>query len=192
VRPTSDRVREALFQCLQSRYGVVWEDVVAMDFFAGSGAMGIEALSRGACAAAFVESDRNVFSTLKKNVDTCGLADRASLFLCDVFKGIARDLFRKAGYPPVTLLFADPPYGKGLSARFLQAVSSKGSFLAQEGMLLVEDRKNVVLDSALRGREVDLELKEVRVYGDTSLFIYFFRKRSGEYSMDSPGQSCQK
>lgn len=102
TRPTTDRVREALFNALASAGGI--EGARVLDLFAGSGALGIEALSRGASHCTFVERDRPAVEAIRRNVANLGLGDRTSIVVGDV-------LARLAALPPVELVLADPPYG---------------------------------------------------------------------------------
>lgn len=101
VRPTSDRVREAVFNALYSLGGV--EGVTVVDLFAGSGALGIEALSRGADHAVFVESDRDALAAIETNLTTLGLDDRAEVVAGDVWRWLERSR-------SVDLALVDPPY----------------------------------------------------------------------------------
>lgn len=101
VRPTSDRVRESVFNVLQSLVDL--EDATVADLFAGTGALGIEALSRGAAHATFVESDRGTAALVQANLDALGLADRGRVVRLDALRWAETA-------PPVDLAFADPPY----------------------------------------------------------------------------------
>ena len=105
TRPTTDRVREALFNSLYSLRGG-FEDAVVLDAFAGSGALGIEALSRGAASAVFYERDAKAMAVLKRNLDACGVgASRA--------RAVKRDVLSSpptSQNPPFDLVFLDPPY----------------------------------------------------------------------------------
>ncbi len=103
TRPTTDKVREAVFNALGSLE--VLEGATVLDLFAGSGAMGIEALSRGAAHCTFVENDRAALAALRRNIDTLGLAARST-----VVTGDARTAARTHGR--VDVLIADPPYGE--------------------------------------------------------------------------------
>ena len=103
TRPTSDRVREAVFNALGSRDLV--RDARVLDLFAGSGALGVEALSRGAAHATFVDDDPRARRAVARNLDATGLADRADI----VADRAERFLARHAG-PPFDLAFCDPPY----------------------------------------------------------------------------------
>jgi len=101
VRPTSDRVREAVFNSLYSLGGV--EGATVVDLFAGCGALGIEALSRGADRAVFVETDRDALAAIETNLGTLGLDDRAEVVALDVWRWLEQGR-------AVDLAFADPPY----------------------------------------------------------------------------------
>jgi 16S rRNA (guanine966-N2)-methyltransferase len=103
TRPTSDRVREALFSSLASDPGL--EDTSVLDLYAGSGALGVEALSRGATHALFVESDRRAAATLKRNIGELGLGGRASVRVGSVGSVLAGPAPRAYG-----VVLADPPY----------------------------------------------------------------------------------
>lgn len=106
TRPTSDRVREGLFSSLTSRIGAFDEERV-LDAFAGSGALGIEAISRGALSATFVESARSALSALTSNIASLEISDRSHVVQGDVFGRAGRGAVVGG---PFTLLFLDPPY----------------------------------------------------------------------------------
>ena len=109
TRPTADRVRQALFDMLLHApwggRGVI-EGVRVLDAFAGTGAMGLEALSRGAAHATFMEHDRAALAVVRANIAACGAADRAAV--------LAGDATRPPAGEPFALVFLDPPYGRGL------------------------------------------------------------------------------
>jgi 16S rRNA (guanine966-N2)-methyltransferase len=114
TRPTTDKVREAVFNALGSLD--LLRDAVVADLFAGSGALGIEALSRGAAEAIFVERDRSVLRTLRDNLAALGLEDRAKVVQGDVLvavRSISADL-----------ILADPPYGFDAWDRLLRAIDA--------------------------------------------------------------------
>jgi 16S rRNA (guanine966-N2)-methyltransferase len=116
TRPTSDRVREAVFNALWSR-GVL-DDAVAVDLFAGSGALGVEALSRGAARVTFVDSDRAALRAVRRNVEACGFEALATITQAPVERWLA-------GLPDHTrfdLAFCDPPYAYGGWAALLDAL----------------------------------------------------------------------
>jgi len=107
TRPTSDRVREALFDALSARLGSDLGGGAVLDLYAGTGAMGLEALSRGVERAVFVENDKGALDSLARNVETVGAASRVTVIAGDA---TAAGLARAAGLGPFTLLIADPPY----------------------------------------------------------------------------------
>jgi 16S rRNA (guanine966-N2)-methyltransferase len=109
TRPTSDRAREALFSMLQSRLGS-FDGLEVADPFAGTGALGLEALSRGAARCTFAETDRTALETLKRNAAALGAGDRADIR--------SLDGTRLSG-GPFHLVLMDPPYGSGLGSRAL-------------------------------------------------------------------------
>ncbi len=132
TRPTSDRVREAIFSSL----GVRVMDAQVLDLFAGTGAMGLEALSRGALHTDFCENHRPAFSVLKKNIERAREEDHASLFYGDVFV-----LFKKRQLQgPYDLIFIDPPYKENLYLKCLYFVE-KQHLLAPNGMIVLESAK---------------------------------------------------
>lgn len=102
TRPTTDMVREAVFNALRSLDVV--EGARVLDLFAGTGAMGIEALSRGAAHCVFVERDRDALAVLKKNIAALGLSDRTTVLAMDALTAASRQ-------PDIDLIIADPPYG---------------------------------------------------------------------------------
>jgi 16S rRNA (guanine966-N2)-methyltransferase len=124
VRPTSDRAREALFNILgHGRFaaasGPAWQDAVVLDAFAGTGALGLEALSRGAGEAYFLENNRAALDMLRRNIDALGETARAHLRSADATTP------PPAG-KPAGLAFLDPPYWSGLAAPALTALAKAG------------------------------------------------------------------
>ena len=126
TRPTADRVRETLFSMLASRLGS-FEDLRVADLFAGSGALGFEALSRGAAHASFVENDPKAAAMIKRNADKLGAAVR-------VLAGSALALPRSEAFD---LILADPPYAEGSGSAVVRAVLDAG-WLAPGGWMSVE------------------------------------------------------
>ena len=159
TRPTSDRVREALFAML----GEV-EGARVLDLFAGSGALGIEALSRGAAGAVFVERDARVVRTLRANLDSLGIGPgRARVRRGEALAALRSARGHKETYD---LIFIDPPYdqahdwGPGLSTVL-------PSLLAPAARVVVESDRRAPLRL-----ELELELERERRYGDTSIRIH--------------------
>jgi len=128
TRPTADRARETLFSMLASRLGS-FEDLRVADLFAGSGALGFEALSRRAASATFVESDPGAAAAIKRNAEKLGATDRVRLIA-----GSALALPRS---DPFDLIFADAPYSAGSGNAVVQSVSNAG-WLARGGWLSIE------------------------------------------------------
>ena len=153
TRPTGDRVRETLFSMLTSRIGS-FEDLRVADLFAGSGALGLEALSRGAAEAVFVESDATAVATIKRNAEKLGAFPR-------VIPGSALAL---PPSEPFDLIFADPPYAIGFGTVAVQSVLN-GNWLAGGGWMTVE---------TARGDEVEpgvLEIEATRDVGRARLTL---------------------
>ncbi|WP_113911121.1 16S rRNA (guanine(966)-N(2))-methyltransferase RsmD [Roseovarius dicentrarchi] len=155
LRPTSDRVRESLFSVLTGLD--VIEDAVVLDLFAGTGALGLEALSRGAASAQFVESGRTALGLLDENIRLTGMQDRSTVARRDV-----RRLGTVSG-APATLVFMDPPYGRGLGEAALDAVIA-GGWLAPGALIVWEE-------SAAITPRPDCALRDRRRYGDTQISL---------------------
>jgi 16S rRNA (guanine966-N2)-methyltransferase len=134
VRPTKDMVREAVFSALASRGALVVDAV--LDLYAGSGALGIEALSRGASRAVFVEADAPAAGVIAQNLETIGFADRATVVRAEVGRFLAAPPPRGA---PFDLVFADPPYATDDAdlGPVLDALVAPG-FLAPDATVVVE------------------------------------------------------
>lgn len=123
TRPTADRVRQALFDVLaHAPWGgpPLLEDAHVLDAFAGTGALGLEALSRGAAHAVFFETDRPALAALRANIHACGWEERCHVYPRDVTNPPA------ARATPATLVFLDPPYHKGLPTKALEVLTAKG------------------------------------------------------------------
>lgn len=114
TRPTTDRIKETLFNMLQPHL----YDCRFLDLFAGSGAIGIEALSRGAREAVFVEQNNRAAACIRENLEHTRLADKAQVLQTDVLSAIGR----LKGLEPFDYIFMDPPYGKGLELSALEAL----------------------------------------------------------------------
>lgn len=160
TRPTADRVKEALFNILA---GEIVEAAV-LDLFAGSGALGLEALSRGAARAVFVEKDRKAGAVLRSNVQAAGFGRQASVVLADVFRTLTRP--EKLG-GPFDVVFADPPYMREMAGTVVGAVAESG-VLAPSGLLVVEHDRREELPPRW---ENIVQIRAAR-YGDTTLSFY--------------------
>lgn len=158
TRPTGDRVREAVFSALGARV----EGARVLDLFAGTGAMGIEALSRGAAHVDFVEIDRGLCQTIQTNLESLEAPRTGwSIHRRDVRRAL------KALKGPWDLVFIDPPYGLLLEREALAGLAA-GDLLVPGGLALVEhaSRETLALPSSAAS---ELELLEARVYGDTTI-----------------------
>ncbi len=131
TRPTTDRIKETLFNILQGDlYGIRF-----LDLFAGSGGIGIEALSRGARYACFVDSSRAASDCIRRNLAFTHLADCADVMQCDVLSALAR----LEGQEPFQIIFMDPPYGRALERDVLETIARRRpSFLAEDTTIIVE------------------------------------------------------
>ncbi|MBL4813495.1 MAG: 16S rRNA (guanine(966)-N(2))-methyltransferase RsmD [Rhodobacteraceae bacterium] len=133
LRPTPDRVREALFSMLLSgRYGNAVQDTHVLDLFAGTGALGLEALSRGAAFASFVDNGRTALDLIAKNIAKTRQQDSSAVLNCAAAK-----------LPPNTqdacdLVFLDPPYGAGLGAPALTSAKTQG-WVAPGALIIWEE-----------------------------------------------------
>lgn len=139
TRPTSDRARQAVFNILAHAHDAI-RDAKVLDVFAGSGALGLEALSRGAERASFIESDRAAAECIKRNIAACREQARAQLFIADAL----RPPRASSSWAPCSLVFLDPPYGKGLIPPALTALRENG-WIAPEALVVAEvDRKETL------------------------------------------------
>jgi len=131
TRPTSDRAREGLFSMLASRLGS-FEGLSVADLFAGTGTLGLEALSRGAAHCIFVEKDRDALIALKRNIERLGAGERAE---------VRAQAVEHVSFAGRDLIFMDPPYGSGLAQ---PALDRAASWLAPGGWLSVELHRETV------------------------------------------------
>jgi 16S rRNA (guanine966-N2)-methyltransferase len=133
IRPTADRLRESLFNILLHAYGDPITGARVLDLFAGTGAIGIEAASRGAAFVLFIDESAEARALLRENVAALGLGGASRIFRRDATKlGPAHPL------APFSLVFLDPPYGRGLAAPALAAARA-GGWLAPEALIVVEE-----------------------------------------------------
>lgn len=160
VRPTSDRAKESLFNVLGSR---VVESRI-LDLFAGSGAIGIEALSRGANRAVFVDSSPSSCRLVEENLRNTGLTANAEILRHDT-SGALRSLAGKG--EKFDLIFLDPPYQKGFVAPTLEQAAGAG-LLSEHGLIVVEHSRREPVPASVGQFHVSRQL----VFGDTLLSIY--------------------
>jgi 16S rRNA (guanine966-N2)-methyltransferase len=160
IRPTTDRTREALFNILAHRFAEKLDGARVLDLFAGTGALGLEALSRGAAFALFIEESAEGRGLIRANVEDFGLTGRSKIFRRD-----ATDLGEVGTMLPFGLLFADPPYGKGLGEQALQSARS-GGWLVPGALCVVEESA-----AAPFAAGPGFALVDERGYGDTVIRI---------------------
>lgn len=153
TRPTADRVRETLFSMLASRLGS-FEELRVADLFAGSGALGLEALSRGAAEATFVERDAAAAAVIRRNAEKLGATERVRI--------LTSSALALPPSPPFDLIFADPPYADGAGAAVVEAVQQSG-WLAPGGWMSVETSRRDEVTPARLVIETVRELGRARL-----------------------------
>lgn len=166
TRPTADFVKEALFNILAP----YMTDAVVLDLFAGSGALGLEALSRGARTVTFVERDRRALAVIRKNAERLQLLDKSLIVAADALKAAARFASDEQRFD---LIFADPPYERELAVAIAESLD-KHNLLTKDGLIVIEHHRQEELPSLFEN------IRQIRVsrYGDTVLT--FFGPKRGE------------
>ncbi len=159
IRPTSDRLREALFNILEHGYGGV-ADMRVIDLFAGTGALALEALSRGARFALLVDDGAEARAAIRENVERLGLGGATRVFRRD-----ARKLGAAPAGDPFDLAFLDPPYARGLAEPTLDALRD-GGWLKPGAILIVEEAAGALFAPPAGYRQ-----RDDRLMGDSRLFI---------------------
>lgn len=162
IRPTADRVREAIFSSLLSRLGS-FENLRVLDLFAGTGALSLEALSRGASQAVLVDPSAQSAEVIKENIEACGMSDRVTLFKmpADTF------INKSASQDPFDLIFLDPPYNKNFIVPALNGIVKNG-LLAKQGVICIESAR----EDSIPDDFPELMLLSRREYGSTSVSFY--------------------
>jgi 16S rRNA (guanine966-N2)-methyltransferase len=168
VRPTADQVREAIFNILASRFPLT--DVTVLDLFAGTGALGLEALSRGARSAVFVEADPSVVRTIQENLTLTGLRRRGRVIRAYVAKGlrVAEEQGLRFGG-----VFLDPPYGEGWVDKTLRLLA-RGAVLEPRAWVVAEHGR----DEEGADSYPPLHLTDRRRYGTT--WVSFYQRQAEE------------
>ena len=165
-RPTTDRTRESLFNILAARDDLDFEGARIIDLYAGSGALGLEAMSRGGACCLFVETDAAARGAIRENIEAL------SLFGCTrIHRRSATSLGAKpaSAGEPFTLAFLDPPYRQDLAGPTMRELAN-GGWLAPGALVVVEQAKDETPASTAAFEENDR-----RIYGDTQIGIYVFR-----------------
>ena len=158
LRPTTDRIRERLFNMLSGgRFGDPITDARVLDLFAGTGALGLEALSRGATRVCFVENGRAGFKLISKNIAKLRAAEATTVLTQDATK------LGPTPYAPFDLVFLDPPYGKNLGAAALERALAQG-WIAENALIIWEEERP---QTAPNGFVV----LETKTYGNTVITL---------------------
>lgn len=131
TRPTTDRIKETLFNILQNDI----YDIRFLDIFSGSGGIGIEALSRGAREAYFIEQNRAAADCIRQNLSSTHLSDNAVVMQCDVFAAFGR----MEGQNPFQIIFMDPPYGQELEKNVLEYFAMRRPAFVDENTLIIAE-----------------------------------------------------
>ena len=160
IRPTSDRLRESLFNILAHSYDLPQPTTRVLDLFAGTGALGIEAISRGAAHALFVESGVEGRGVIRENMETFGLNGVARILRRD-----ASDLGAAGTIAPFDLVFLDPPYGKGLGEKAV-ASAATGGWLKPGALCVLEELAAAAIETP-----PTFEVLDRRKSGDTQLIF---------------------
>ena len=178
IRPTTDRVKESIFSILRER--IVGADF--LDLCAGTGSMGIEALSRGAKHVTFLDRDPRCIAAIERNLEVCGLTTESRMYylLCrDVLKGMSSLHKREAAFE---VIYFDPPYGVGLGGSSRNplelyttslALLAKTTLLKIGGILLVEHAKQMDIPDTVGSLHRDRQTR----YGDT--VVSFYHRKNG-------------
>ncbi|MDE2578162.1 MAG: 16S rRNA (guanine(966)-N(2))-methyltransferase RsmD [Hyphomicrobiales bacterium] len=160
IRPTSDRLRETIFNILAHGHDKAVENARVIDIFAGTGALGLEALSRGARFALFVDDGAQARALIRANVEALGLGGASRIFRRDATKlgqAPAGEIF--------DIAFLDPPYGKGLAPRALDALCA-GGWLRDGALCVIEEAASEEI-----ALPRPLQALERRVYGETQIIV---------------------
>lgn len=162
TRPTTDKVREALFNILTNR--INFDGIAVLDIYAGSGSLGLEALSRGAASIDFVEKNIQIYKILQQNIISLG-----TVLNCKIFKMEAISFSRMADHKKYDLIFADPPFFKD-DIHYVVENLLAGDFLTEEALIIIE--------RSIQTKEKDIEkfgIEPFKRIGDT--LLYEFEKK---------------
>ncbi len=162
IRPTADHLRESLFNILVGQI----EGARILDLFAGTGSLGIEALSRGAGSCLFIDKSRQAVDLIRRNLATCRLADRATVLQKDILRGLA---FLTPRGSEFDLVFADPPYERGYVRPVLESLNACDAII-KDGTIVVEHSRSEVVPEEMS----HLWRSSHRRYGKTLVSFYEF------------------
>ena len=164
VRPTADRVKEAMFSILTDRP----VEAHVLDLFAGSGALGIEAISRGASSAVFVDRDRNVINVLRQNLERCNIDDRATVIQWDIVRNLN---CLKAIPQAFNLVFMDPPYGLELVQKAIGHLIHIDCL--ENGAIIVAEHEP---GAEIKFDATFITVSDTRQYGRNQLSFFRYRR----------------
>jgi 16S rRNA (guanine(966)-N(2))-methyltransferase RsmD len=160
TRPTADRVKESLFNIM----GNILVDADVLDLFAGTGNLGLEAVSRGASCAVFIDKSPNSIETIRVNALQTKLIDKTEIYKNDVFKGLTKlDQLQRT----FDLIFCDPPYNKGFINRVLAQID-KSNLLKSEGILVIEHSQH----EEMKQEWENLQMRRREKYGETLISFW--------------------
>ncbi len=178
LRPTSDRLRETLFNILADRIA----GSRFVDAFAGTGAVGIEAISRGAAEVVFIENHRPAATLIQKNLESLEIHSGARILVLDAFRALQRlAASHKPGAPAFDIVFVDPPYAALEDYRRALSFLGEAQFLAEGSLVIVEHRRNFDLPE----RFGNLQRVRLLRQGDASLSFYRFSPPSPPDNFDT-------
>ncbi len=162
IRPTSDRIREALFSILSQKI----ENALVLDLFAGTGAFGIEALSRGAAKSFFVDKSKQAIKVVQKNLELLNIKEEAEVLLHDALTLLNSKIISDTKFD---LIFMDPPYNKGLILNLFENIDL---------LSIINNNSIIIAEHSVREDDLEkvtgLDLYDRRTYGET--LISFFKK----------------
>lgn len=160
IRPTSDRVRESIFNILASHLNNNFSNIRVLDLFAGTGAMGLEAISRGVDFVCFIDNNIKAKAIIRSNIEEFGIAKIAKSLKAD-----AINLSEIEKFEPFNLIFIDPPYGQGLGEKALTNALKNG-WIAKNAIIILEEKSDIKIKFS-----DDLELFSERKYGGTKIYF---------------------
>lgn len=168
TRPTSSRVKESLFNFLIHGFGIDFEGMDILDIFAGSGSLGIEALSRGARFCNFIDIESQSILAIKNNIKSLGLEIKSNVRRSDVVKV---DMHVMKDQRPVDLVFSDPPYKDSFKTKIAIEDFSKKGWISEKAIIIAESSSRDEIDNIL-----GFEISKKKIVGDTQLCVYVSKK----------------
>jgi len=168
TRPTTDKVKESIFNMI----GPYFEGGLAIDLFAGSGSLGIEALSRGMDSCIFIEKDAKAIQTINENLKKCHLENQAEVYRAEASRAVKALEKREV---KIDLLFLDPPYQRIELYNLAETMIQKG-LLSSDAIIMCEHEKTVDLPETIDS----FSLTRRETYGSTIISIYRMQKEEGE------------